>query len=76
MFHKVCLKEALNIAASCPLCRTDLTPNSNPKPIHSPIETITNPSNTYNADNPIVQAAQRARNAVRQQLLRNSSYSR
>ena len=89
MFHKDCLKEAKSITASCPLCRTNLTPNSKDhKPmIHDPIESLfettttttmynTNSSNSYNAENPIVQAAQRARNAVRQQLLRNSSYSR
>lgn len=105
VFHKACLKEAKYKNSSCPLCRTALTPNSNPKfsiqgtdidltnpdanssTNSSSYETISEPNihnstngaeittnpNTYNIRHPIVQAANRARNAVRLQLLRNAT---
>ena len=102
IFHKECLKEAKHKNASCPLCRTELTPNSTPRPSirgldidytdpdaynstiigpstqHSTISVESessniNNSNAYNNRHPIVQAANRARNAVRLQMLRNST---
>ena len=65
-FHKACLLEVKIRKAECPMCRSQLTPVSNPATVATAIETQSlQPSSMRDA---VIHASIRARNAVRRSL--------